>query len=122
LDSVTACELVDEFTMVEAKVSEAGEMPASGAGVVPVPVKLTVWVLPAAPLLLSVTVNVPVRAPAAVGVKVTLMVQESPTATLLPQLLVWEKSPVMETLATASAALPVLLRVTVCAALVVPVV
>jgi hypothetical protein len=121
LDRVTACELVEEFTMVAAKVSEAGEMPARGAGVVPVPVKLTVWVLPVASLLLSVTVNVPVRAPAAVGLKVTLMVQEPPAVTLLPQLLASEKSPLMATLATASAAPPVLLRVTVCAALVVPV-
>jgi len=121
LERVTACELAEEFTMVAAKVSEAGEMPASGAGVVPVPVKLTVCVLPVAPLLLSVTVNVPVLAPAAVGVKLTLMVQDPRAVTLLPQLLVWEKSPLMAMLATVSAALPVLLRVTVCAALVVPV-
>jgi hypothetical protein len=121
LDKVTVCELVEEFTMVAAKVSEAGEMPARGAGVVPVPVKLTVWVLPVAPLLLSVMVSVPVRVPAALGVKVTLMVQEPPAVTLLPQLLASEKSPLMAMLATVSTALPVLLRVTVCAALVVPV-
>jgi hypothetical protein len=121
LDSVAACELVEEFTMVAAKVSEEGETPATGAEVVPVPVKLTVWVLPETPLLLSVRVREPVRVPAAVGLKVTLMMQESPAVTLLPQLLVSEKSPLTVMLATASAALPVLLRVTVWGALVVPV-
>jgi hypothetical protein len=44
---------------------------------------------------LSVTVNVPLRAPAAVGVKVTLIVQFAPAATLAPQLLVWAKSPLL---------------------------
>jgi len=118
LDKVTVCELVEEFTMVAAKVSEAGEMPARGAGVVPVPVKLTVWVLPVAPLLLSVMVSVPVRVPAALGVKVTLMVQEPPAVTLLPQLLASEKSPLMATLATESAKPPLLDRVTTCGLLV----
>src|SRR6267142_1352862 len=44
----------------------------SGAGLVSYPVRLTVCVPPPA---LSVTVKVPVRAPAAVGVNVTLIVQ-----------------------------------------------
>ena len=55
------------------------------------PLRFTVWVLPAALLLLSVTVSVPAREPPAVGVKVTLMVQEPLAATLLPQLLVCAK-------------------------------
>ena len=42
---------------------------------------------------MSVTVNVPLRAPVAVGVKVTLIVQFAPAATLEPQLLVCAKSP-----------------------------
>ena len=37
----------------------------------------------------------PVRVPAALGVKVTLRVQEAPGFTALPQLLVWAKSPLM---------------------------
>lgn len=54
----------------------------------PVPLRLTVWVLPVVPLLLSVMVSVPVRAPPLRGVKVTLMKQEPPAATVLPQPLV----------------------------------
>ncbi len=42
---------------------------------------------------LSVTVRVAVSAPVVVGVKVTLIVQFAPAATLVPQLLVWAKSP-----------------------------
>jgi CRISPR/Cas system-associated exonuclease Cas4 (RecB family) len=52
---------------------------------IPVPVKATVCGLP---LALSFTVSVPVLAPVAVGVKVTLMVQVAPAATLVPQVLV----------------------------------
>jgi hypothetical protein len=58
-----------------------------------------------------------VRDPLAAGVKVTLMVQLAPAATLDPQLLVCEKSlesvPVIPMLEMLKAALPVLLRVTV---------
>jgi hypothetical protein len=56
---------------------------------VPVPVKLTVWVVG---LALSVMVRVPVLVPAAVGRKITEMLQEAPAATLGLQLLVSEKS------------------------------
>jgi hypothetical protein len=87
---------------------------------VPVPLKVTVWVLPVTPLLLSVMVNVPLSEPVAVGVKVTLMVQEPPAGTLLPQLLVWPKFALTAMLATVSVAVPVLLSVTGCEALVVP--
>ena len=52
---------------------------------VPVPVRRAVCGLLVA---LSVTVTETVRAPKAVGVKVTLMVQLPPAATELPQLLV----------------------------------
>jgi hypothetical protein len=80
-------------------------------GPVPVPVKLSVCVLPATPLLLSVMVSVPVSEPAAVGEKVTLIVQEPLAATLPPQLLVSPKLVLVAMLVMASAALPVLLKV-----------
>jgi hypothetical protein len=72
-------------------------------------VRLTVWV---AGLALSVMVRVPVLVPLAVGEKVTLRVQEALAATLEPQVLVWEKSPVTAMLVTVRVALPVLLSVT----------
>jgi hypothetical protein len=53
-----------------------------------VPFTFTVCVPPAAPLLLSVMVRVPVSGPPARGVNVTLMVQETLAATLPSQLLV----------------------------------
>jgi hypothetical protein len=66
--------------------SVAGDTPASGA--VPVPVRPTVCVLPFTPLLLSVSVKVPVRAPFVVGAKLTLMVQVPLGARLPLQLFV----------------------------------
>ena len=62
-----------------------GDRPATGAVVVPEPVRLTVRGLPAA---LSVMLTEAVRGPVAEGVKVTLMVQLAPAATELPQVLV----------------------------------
>jgi len=92
-----------------------------------VPLRLTVWVVPVALRLLSVIVKDPVRVEELApegridgGVKLTLMVQEPPTARLPPQVVVWLKSPRMLMLAMASAAVPVLLRVTGCGALAVP--
>jgi hypothetical protein len=79
----------------------------------PVPVRLTVCALPVELLLLSVIVSVPVRGPPASGVKVTLIVQDPPAATLAPQLFVCAKFPLVLTLATASARLPVFESVTV---------
>jgi hypothetical protein len=64
--------------------------------------------------------RVPVLVPAATGLKVTEMVQLAPAATELPQVLVWEKSPLAVTLEMVSEALPVSVRVTLCAALPVP--
>jgi hypothetical protein len=69
-------------------------------------------------LLLSVIVTAPVREPPLVGEKVTLIVQELPAATLLPQLLVCAKLGPAVMLATARAALPVLDSVTACGLLV----
>ena len=58
----------------------------------PVPVRLAVRGLPVA---LSVMVTVALRVPAAVGLKVTLIVQLPPTPRLEPQPLVWAKSPLL---------------------------
>jgi hypothetical protein len=69
---------------------------------------------------LSVMVTVPVLLPTAAGVKVTLMVQLPPAATLAPHALVSAKSPVAEMLVMFSGAAPVLLSVTVCVLLVLP--
>ena len=62
------------------------------AGAVPVPVRLAVRGLPVA---LSVTASVALRDPAAVGLKVTLMVQLAAAARLAPQPLVCAKSPLL---------------------------
>ena len=88
--------------------------------VTPVPDKLTVCTLPATPLLLSIIVIAPLLVPVAVGVKVTLIVQEPPTAiAALKQLLVSLKGGAMPMPVIVSAAFPVLLNVTDCDALVI---
>jgi hypothetical protein len=89
------------------KFRESGERLTTDA--VPVPVRLTVWV---AGLALSVMVKEPLLEPPAVGVKVTLRVQLALAARLEPQVLVWEKSPLVVTLVMLRVALPVLLRLT----------
>jgi hypothetical protein len=91
-----------------ANVREAGESVAPGPA--PVPVRLAVWVVG---LALSVTVTVPVLCPLAVGLKLTLMLQEAPATTLEPQVLVWEKLPVTAMLVILRAAVPVFERVRV---------
>ena len=106
--SVKLCGLLLVPTACEANAKDAGETLAAGPPE-PVPVRLTVCV---AGLALSVMVRVPVLVPLAVGPNVTLMLQEVPAATLEPQVLVWEKSPLTLTPAIASVALPVLARVT----------
>ena len=88
-----------------------------GPADVAVPVRLTVCGLPAA---LSLMVNVPVRVPLAVGVNVTLNVHVDPAATPFPQLSVSAKSPLAEMPVICKGAVPLLERVTVCGALVVP--
>ena len=94
------------------------------AGAVPVPVAVSVCGLPAA---LSVMVSVALRAPAAVGLKVTLKVQLAPAASVagsVPQVFVWAKSPAfappMVMLLMVSVPVPGFVSVTFCAALVVP--
>lgn len=80
------------------------------------PVRLTECGLPAA---LSLMASEPERLPAAVGAKVTLNVQLAEGATVEPQVLLSEKSPVTATLEMVSGPSPVLLRVTVWTELVV---
>ena len=82
-----------------------------------VPLRVTVCGDPPA---LSVTASVPVREPATVGVKVTAMVQLTPGATLVPQLLVWAKSPEAAIEVSVRATCPEFVRVTAWAAVVVP--
>jgi len=74
--------LVVKFNCAE-KVRDVGERPAVGP--TPVPVREAVCGLPEA---LSLTDKVALRDPAAVGLKVTLIVQFPPAATLEPQVLV----------------------------------
>ena len=74
---------------------------------------------------LSVIVKEAVRAPEAVGVKVTLIAQFVPAAKLVPQLFVCEKSPALVPAIPIapidSVALPLFVSVSVCGLLVVPV-
>jgi hypothetical protein len=90
-------------------------------GLAPVPERVTVCGLP---LALSATLSAAVKEPLAAGVKVTLIVQLPPAATLAPQLLLCAKSmgfaPVSAIPLILKAPLPVLLKVTVWAALVAP--
>ena len=65
-----------------ANVRLAGDSPAAGA--IPLPTRATVCGLP---LALSVTDRAPVRVPAAVGLKLTLILQLVPAFKLPPQLL-----------------------------------
>lgn len=83
----------------------------------PVPLSVMLSGLLAASLVMTM---LPLRAPAAVGVKVTLMVQLAAAARVAPQVVVLAKSPLMPMLAMFSVAPPLLVRVTVCAALVLP--
>src|SRR5205807_634490 len=62
----------------------------------------------------------PVLKPVAVGLKVTLTVQLAPAVTLLPQLLVWAKSPLATMLAMFNTAVPLLVSMDVWDGLVVP--
>lgn len=105
------------------KVTVACALPAVAVPIVgapgtvcPAPASATRCGLPIAELE---TVSVPERAPAASGVKVTLIVHEAPDATEAGQVVVFAKSPltVIEEIAIDPA--PGLLSVTVCGGLVV---
>ncbi len=102
------------------KGSGASETLEMTGGFVPMPLSDTVCGLPAA---LSLMLSVAVRSPTAPGLKVTVIVQLAPASRVAGQLFVWVKSPAfvpaMLMPLIVSAALPVLVSVTVWAALVV---
>jgi hypothetical protein len=104
-------------TVCVPKMRLEGDSEAPGAVDTPVPDKLTACGLPVAS---SVIENVPVLEPEVVGVKVTENEQLPPARTVPPQVLVFAKSPVMPVEAIVSVAVPVFVRVTVCAAEVIP--
>ena len=116
---VTDCAVLVVLTPWLAKVRLLAERLTAGA--LPVPVSATVCGLPGSE---SAMLTEAVRVPEAVGAKVTEIVQLAPCASELPQAFVCEKSaalaPVMLMLLMVKLALPVLLRVTLCAELVVP--
>ena len=91
------------------------------AGATPVPASEMLCGLPDA---LSVTDSEALRAPVAVGLNVMLIVQFAPAATLEPHVLVSAKSPLFAPVMAmpepliVNAAVPVFVRVTVCAVLV----
>jgi hypothetical protein len=117
-DRVVGCEAVVEPTTVFANARLVGLALSDGPGAVPVPLRATVT----APDTSVLIVSVPLRAPVTVGLNFTVTVQDPPAAMLVPQVLVCEKSPVIVTDDTAAAVEPLLETVTVCGALVVPVV
>ena len=112
LVSRSVCGGLEVETVCPAKLRLVVERLTTGAS--PVPLRLTVWGLL---LALSASVSAPVRFPAAVGVKVTLIVQPAPAATEPAQLLVWEKSPLVVIVRGVKAPVPVLVSVTVCGGL-----
>src|ERR1700733_8998004 len=84
----------------------------------PVPLSVTVCVLPATALLLSVTVRAPLCPPVDWGVKGTGIWQLAFGDKELPQLLVWAKLPLMLIELIVRVAPPVLERITGCGGLV----
>ena len=68
------------------------------------PVSGTLWGLPDA---LSATLTEPERVPAAAGVKVTLIEQLAPAASVVPHVFVSAKSPLLVMLAIPITSLPV---------------
>jgi hypothetical protein len=115
LVSVTVCATPLVFTNWLPKLRLVGAKDTAGA-VVPVPLSVTVCGLPPA---LSVIVTLPLRVPPTVGVKVTEIVHVPAAAIEAPQVLLWLKSPLAAMLLIVSAADPVLVSVTVWAALLV---
>jgi len=111
------------FTEVEpTRVVVIGEEEVRLNWAVLVPERATVWGLPVA---LSEMLSAPLRAPLAVGAKVTLAVQLCPGLSRLfngaaAHVLVWRKSPLVVIAVIVRIAVPVLVIVTVCGLLVVP--
>ena len=107
--TVTICAELGTPTAILPKLSDVEERPSTGF--VPIPVSETLCGLPV-PLLVSV--NVPVRAPAAVGVKITEIVHVALTAMLAAQpVFVSAKSPLIAIFEISSAAVPLFVTVTV---------
>ena len=117
--SVTVCAGLVVPVVWLANVKLDGDMLAIGAvGAVPVPVKGIACGLPEA---LSVNVIAPVRVPVAVGLKVTLTVQETVAASVAPhEVADLAKSPVARIDAMFNVALPSFFNVMVWTGLVVP--
>ena len=113
LVSVSVCASELRPTPVAAKLSALGLSETPG-GATPMPLSKTVcernW---------SLMVSAPLRAPVAVGVKLTLNAQVECAASEVPQALTTLKSPLMDALMSVSATSPVLVSVTCCAVLVV---
>ena len=122
LDSVTVCGALVVCCFWLPKLSDVDDTVATGA--VPVPVNCVVTVgftgseVP--------TLSAALRAPTAVGLKVTENVQLAPAAKVAPHVLVCAKSPplapviVLLLMVSVEPALPAFVSITVCAALVVP--
>jgi hypothetical protein len=89
LVKVTVCALAVTPTFVLLNGTTVGESPAAGTPV-PVPVRETVCVVPDTLLALSVIVTVAMRVPAAVGLKVTEMLQLVPAVRVAPHVFVSE--------------------------------
>ena len=88
--SVTTCAADEEPTLVEAKVRLVGERLTAGAPP-PVPVSATVCGEPGA---VSLNLRVAVKVPAAVGLKVNVVRQEAPAASVpLHELAPWKSEP-----------------------------
>jgi hypothetical protein len=121
LATVTLCAALVVPTVWLAKVKDAGEIVIVPACAPTVPVNATVCGLPVA---LSAMLMAAVREPVAVGLKVTLIVQLASTASDAGQVFVSAKSPEFVPVRVipeiAKAALPPFVKVTVWAALVVP--
>ncbi len=120
---VTVWVAADVPVVVPANVRLAGVKVTAGA--VPVPLNVAVC---GDPLALSATFTAAVCEPDAAGVNLTAMVQLAPAATLVPHVLVWENDPAFVPVMlmpcpapfNVSAAVPVFLRVMLCAADVAP--
>lgn len=106
---VTDLEPLAVFTSWLEKLNEVAETFATGA--TPVPDRLSTG---AAPTVLLLNVIVPVLFPRAVGVKTTDTQQLAPALRVVPQLLLWLKSPVTVKPAMDSGPTPLLVKVSVC--------
>jgi hypothetical protein len=85
LVTVTLCAVPVEPMGTDPNASDVGEIPAIGAGATaPAPVPLSAMAIGVSVLLCEM-LNVPVRLPAAVGVKETMTVQDKPVFKVVPQ-------------------------------------